>query len=149
MDYYVVKAAFTTNWSCQGNITPPFKKRTPSKHGASGSRQGDTAGKRENYWPNMEGDVTHFVTNECSYVKQRRPSQPTRTPLCRIITTSPFELISIDYLHLGKGSGGYKYILVLRLCKLTQREISGAQLLQKNYKMILPPVWFSCSHMAR
>ena len=65
------------------------------------------------YWPNMERDVTHFVTNECSCLKQRRPSQPAPAPLYHITTTSPFELISIDYLHLDKCLGGYKYILVI------------------------------------
>ena len=65
------------------------------------------------YWPNMERDITHFITNKCSCLKQRRPTQPTRAPLCSITTTSPFELISIDYLHLEKCSGGYEYILVI------------------------------------
>ena len=65
------------------------------------------------YWPNMEPDITHFVTNECHCLKQRKPAQPTRAPLCSIITSSPFELILIDYLHLEKCSGGYEYILVI------------------------------------
>ena len=30
-----------------------------------------------------------------------------------IVTTSPLELIAIDFLHLEKRSGGYEYILVV------------------------------------
>ena len=72
------------------------------------------------YWPNMERNITHFITNKCSCLKKRRLTQPTRAPLCNITTTSPFELISIDYLQswtktmrLEKCSGGYEYILVI------------------------------------
>ncbi|CAB4004265.1 Retrovirus-related Pol poly from transposon, partial [Paramuricea clavata] len=63
------------------------------------------------YWPNMEREITHFVTNVCGCLKQRRPARPTCAPLCSITTCSPFELISIDYIHLEKSSGGYEYIL--------------------------------------
>ena len=65
------------------------------------------------YWPNMEREITHFVTNVCGCLKQRRPARPTCAPLCNITTCSPFELISIDYMHLEKSSGGYEYILVI------------------------------------
>ena len=88
-------------------------------------------------WPNMERDVTHFVTNECSCLKQRRPNQPTRASLCNF----PFELIWIDCLHLEKCSGGCEYILVIvdhytPFAQAYPWEISRAQLLQKNYTMI-------------
>ena len=39
--------------------------------------------------------------------------RPPRLRLEPIVTTSPFELMAIDFLHLEKSRGGYKYILVL------------------------------------
>ncbi|KAF0046075.1 hypothetical protein F2P81_002604 [Scophthalmus maximus] len=36
-----------------------------------------------------------------------------RAPLTSIVTTQPFELISVDFLHLDKCKGGYEYILVI------------------------------------
>ena len=36
-----------------------------------------------------------------------------RAPLQPSVTTSPFEMISIDFLHLERSKGGYEYILVI------------------------------------
>ncbi len=65
------------------------------------------------YWPYMQRDINHFVTKVCSCLKQMRPNVSTRAPLQHIVTNAPFELISIDYLHLERSSGGYEYILVI------------------------------------
>ena len=46
-------------------------------------------------------------------MEQKRPVNPTRAPLQPIITTYPFELISIDFIHLERSKGGYEYILVI------------------------------------
>lgn len=35
---------------------------------------------------------------------------PRPTP---IVTTQPFELVSIDFMHLDRCAGGYEYILVI------------------------------------
>ena len=37
----------------------------------------------------------------------------TRAPLQPITTTSPFELVLIDFVHLEKSRGGYEYIFVI------------------------------------
>ena len=45
------------------------------------------------YWPNMENDITHFVTRVCPCLKQRRPNLSTRAPLHSVTTSYPFELV--------------------------------------------------------
>ena len=65
------------------------------------------------YWPRMQRDVEHYVRNICRCVKQKPPRLKTRAPLQPIVTTSPFELVSIDFVHLERSSGGYEYILVI------------------------------------
>ena len=65
------------------------------------------------YWPRMVEYITHYVTNVCNCLKQRKAQRQQRAPLKSIVTTMPFELISIDYMHLEKPSGGCEYILVV------------------------------------
>ena len=65
------------------------------------------------YWPHMQRDIEHHIGHVCQCVKQKTPTLKTRAPLKPIVTTSPFELISIDFLHLEKSSGGCEYILVV------------------------------------
>uniref|UniRef100_H3AT57 Gypsy retrotransposon integrase-like protein 1 n=1 Tax=Latimeria chalumnae TaxID=7897 RepID=H3AT57_LATCH len=65
------------------------------------------------YWPKMQQDIEHFITKVCKCVKKKRPTLPIRAPMQSIISTAPFEMICIDYLHLEKSKGGFKYILVI------------------------------------
>ena len=65
------------------------------------------------FWPRMHADIEHVIHHVCTCVKQKRPTFHTRAPLQPIITTSPFEMISIDFLHLERSKGGYEYILVI------------------------------------
>ncbi|GAA6100329.1 uncharacterized protein LOC109201851 [Tachysurus ichikawai] len=51
------------------------------------------------YWPHMRGYVEHYVTKVCSCLKRKRPNKMTRAPLVNIVTTYPFELVSVDFLH--------------------------------------------------
>ncbi|KAK0138039.1 Pro-Pol polyprotein [Merluccius polli] len=70
------------------------------------------------YWPHMQRDVDHYVTRVCSCLKQVKcPNKPTRAPLVNVITTYPFEMVSINYLHLESCKGGYEYILVIIVIK--------------------------------
>lgn len=65
------------------------------------------------YWPQMHQDVGHFVTKVCECVKKKKPSRQTRAPLTPIQNTYPFELVSVDFLHLDKCKHGYEYISVV------------------------------------
>lgn len=67
------------------------------------------------YWPQMQKDVEHFVTNICECLKKKKPNKQTRAPMTLIHTTCtyPFEMVSIDFLHLDKCKHGYEYILVV------------------------------------
>ena len=63
------------------------------------------------YWPHMVSEK--YCTQECQCLKDKRPNVKSKAPLVPIQTTYPFEMVSIDYLHLEKSKGGYEYILVV------------------------------------
>ena len=65
------------------------------------------------YWPNMKEDISHYVTKVCRCLKQKPPAVKHREPLQPIVTTAPFQMISVDFLHLEASSGGYEYILIV------------------------------------
>ncbi len=54
------------------------------------------------FWPKMRGEIEYFVTKCFTCLKQKKPSKETRAPLMNIVTIHPFELVSIDFLHLDK-----------------------------------------------
>ena len=65
------------------------------------------------YWPRMKSDIDHYTSHVCHCLKQRRPNENIRAPMQSIVTSHPFELVSIDFLRLEQSQGGYQYILVL------------------------------------
>lgn len=65
------------------------------------------------FWPRMQQDVELYCTSVCSCLKQRRPNVTRRAPLQHLTSSAPFELISLDFLHLEQSSGGYEYVLVI------------------------------------
>lgn len=62
------------------------------------------------FWPQMQREIEQYVSQSCACLKSKKPSRETRIPLNSIITTQPFELVSVDFLHVDRCSGGYEYI---------------------------------------
>ena len=65
------------------------------------------------YWPNMQSSIEHFISSRCKCLRNKRPQKKTRAPLVNITSTAPFDLVSLDFLHLERSKGGYEYILLL------------------------------------
>ena len=65
------------------------------------------------YWPHMARDIEHYIGSVCQCLKRKRPLIQPRAPANSITTCSPFELISIDFVHLERSKGGYEYMLVI------------------------------------
>lgn len=65
------------------------------------------------FCPYIQRNIKHYDMRSCTCLKQKKPCSETRAALTYIVTTHPFELVSIDLLHLNKFKGGYEYILVI------------------------------------
>ena len=65
------------------------------------------------YWPLMDDDIKYFVTKICPFVRRKNPHIIKAAAMQSISTSEPLEIISMDFLHLDKSSGGYQYLLVV------------------------------------
>ena len=65
------------------------------------------------YWPRMESMIDFYVRNQCRCVIAKKPNRRDREPLVPIESQFPFEMISIDFLHLDRAKGGFEYVLVI------------------------------------
>ena len=81
--------------------------------GHLGSERVFQLAKQRFYWPSMRNSIDYYTSRVCTCLNQRRPNVSTNAPLTNIVTTQPFELISIDFVHLERSVGGYEYILVI------------------------------------
>ena len=65
------------------------------------------------YWPSMSKNISTYICEKCRCLKQKRPPVSTKAPLMSITSSSPGELVSIDFVHLETSSGGFEYILTI------------------------------------
>ena len=65
------------------------------------------------YWPYMQEEIEYFIANKCHCIQQKKPNITPRAPMESITTTAPFEMVSIDFLHLEKSQRGFEYILLI------------------------------------
>ena len=65
------------------------------------------------YRPHMQRDIEHFIRKRCRCLVSKAPNTPDKAPLVPIESSFPFEMVSIDYLHLDKCKGNFEYALVV------------------------------------
>ena len=65
------------------------------------------------YWPRMAHDIEKYVRKQCRCVANKSPNVKEVAPLQPIQVNHPFQLVSLDYMHLDKCKGGYEYCLMV------------------------------------
>ena len=65
------------------------------------------------YWPKMRSEIEEYCQKKCVCLSQRQARKQPVAQLVSIHSSSPLELVGVDFLKLEKSSGGFEYILVI------------------------------------
>ncbi|KAL2095642.1 hypothetical protein ACEWY4_007790 [Coilia grayii] len=95
------------------SLKPMVYKHLHEEMGHIGADRMVALARKRFFWPKMRREMEHYVTQVCCCIKRKKPNRTTRPPIRSIETSAPFEMISIDYLHLDKCKGGEEFILVV------------------------------------
>ena len=88
-------------------------KELHAEMGHLSSERVECLARQRFYWPHMRGDIDFFIRKKCTCVFTKKPNVTEKAKLVPITATYPFEIVSIDFLHLDRCSGGYEYALVV------------------------------------
>ena len=61
----------------------------------------------------MEQDIKFFIDNKCSCLASKKQHITAHAPLGTVTSTSPMDIIAIDFLKVDKAAGGYEYIFII------------------------------------
>ena len=83
------------------------------KMGHLGSEKVIELARKRFYWPYMQKEIEFYIRKKCRCIVSKKPNIPEKAFLIPVYVTSPFEMISIDFLHLDRCKGGFEYALIV------------------------------------
>ena len=81
--------------------------------GHLGSERVEALARQRFYWPHMSSEIDYFIRKKCSCLMKKKPPSQEKAKLVPIPASYPFEIVSVDFLHLDKCAGGFEYVLVV------------------------------------
>ena len=92
---------------------PLIYKHLHSEMGHLGPDKVFNLARQRVYWPRMYTEIEHYIQKKCSCIVSKKPHRNKVAPLQSILTSSPMELVCIDFLKLEKASEGFEYFLLI------------------------------------